>query len=289
MQRHIIDIHPHIISPETERYPITPLGGKRSKWSEERPVDFPGLVAEMDAAGIAQAAIVHSSTTYGYNAAYVADSIESDPARFAGVFAVDVREADAPAQIRHWVTDRGLHGLRLFAAGSTVQADQSWIADGSTHPAWACAQTLDIPVALSIRQPAIPHLIDIMTRFPKVRIIIDHLMLSPIEDGPPYAASAPFLSLADFPQVFLKLTTNNVRRADTGLATAETFFGLLAERFGSHRIAWGSNFPNEPGTLKQQVEEAEAALAFLPERDQDNIFRGTAVALYPSLVRESVQ
>ena len=32
----IIDIHPHIISDDTVKYPITPLGNKRSKWSEER-------------------------------------------------------------------------------------------------------------------------------------------------------------------------------------------------------------------------------------------------------------
>jgi predicted TIM-barrel fold metal-dependent hydrolase len=279
----IIDIHPHIISADTVRYPITPLGGKRSKWSEERPADFPSLVAEMDTAGIGKAAIVHSSTTYGYNAAYVADSIDDHRDRFAGVFAIDVRGADAPEQIRHWVVDQGLHGLRLFAAGSTVKADQSWIADLSTYPAWACAQELSIPVALSIRQEAIPHLIDIMTRFPRVTIIVDHLMLSPIDDGPPYKASAPLFGLADFPQVFMKLTTNNVRRARDGASTPETFFGLLVKVFGSDRIGWGSNFPNEQGTLKQQVEEAKAALCFLPQADQDNILCNTAVRLYPTL------
>jgi len=283
MVRHIIDIHPHIISPDVVRYPITPLGGKRSKWSEERPVDFPGLIAEMDAAGVAQAAIVHSSTTYGYNAAYVADSINAHRDRFAGVFAIDVREPDAPAQIRYWVQERGLHGLRLFAAGSTVKADQSWIAHPSTHPAWACAEELGIPVALSIRQEAIPHLVDILERFSKVAIIVDHLMLSPIDDGLPYAASAPLFSLAAFPQVAMKLTTNNVRRGREGKATHETFFGKLVDVFGSQRVGWGSNFPNEPGTLKQQVEEAKAALAFLPVADQDNIFAGTARTLYPTL------
>ena len=278
----IIDIHPHIISPDIARYPITPLGGKRSKWSEERPCDFSGLVAEMDAAGIDKAAIVHSSTTYGYNAAYVADSIEGRRDRFAGVFAIDVREPDAAAQIRHWV-GRGMSGLRLFAAGSTVKADQSWIAAPSTYPAWACCEELDLPVALSIRQEALAHLIDIMDRYPGVRIVIDHLLLSPIADGPPYKESAGLFGLAKFPQVFLKLTTNNIRRAWDGLATPETFFGQLVDAFGSARIGWGSNFPNEAGTLKEQLAEAKTALAFLPQADRDNIFGGAAMRLYPSL------
>ncbi len=281
----LIDIHPHIISPDTTRYPPAPLGGKRSAWSLQRPVDFAGLVASMDAAGIDKAAIVHSSTTYGYDNSYVADAIAGHRNRFTGVFSVDIRTPDAAERIRHWV-NRGLEGLRLFAAGSTVTGSQAWIAEPSTHAAWRCCQELDLPVAISMRQEGLPHLVDVMTRFPYVRIVIDHLLLSPIEDGPPYRASAGLFSLAQYRNIFLKLTTNNVRRARDGLATPETFFGQLVQAFGSARIAWGSNFPNEPGTLAEQVREARNALAFLTPEDQQNIFCRTAMALYPSLADE---
>jgi predicted TIM-barrel fold metal-dependent hydrolase len=278
----IVDIHPHIISTDTTRYPISPLGGKRSAWSETRPVDFTALVASMNAAGIDKSAIVHSSTTYGYNNSYLADAIAGHHDRFTGVFSVDVSAGDAPAQIRYWV-DRGLSGLRLFAAGSTVKTDQSWIANPSTYPAWECCQHIELPVTISMRQPALAHLIDVMQRFPRVRIVIDHLLLSPIEDGPPYRQSAGLFSLAQYPNVFLKLTTNNIRRSRDGLSTPETFFGQLVQAFGSSRIAWGSNFPNEEGTLAQQLQEARAALSSLSMGDQDNIFCHTAMTLYPSL------
>lgn len=282
MPTQLIDIHPHIISADLERYPISPLGGKRSEWSRERPVDFDGLAAAMDAAHIDKAAIVHSSTTYGYDNSYVADAIAAHRNRFAGVFSVDVAASDAPERILHWVR-RGLSGLRLFAAGSTVKGDQSWIAHPATFPAWRCCEELDLPVAISMRQEGLAHLFDVMTRFPGVRIVIDHLLLSPIDDGPPYGASAGLFSLAAFPKVTLKLTTNNIRRSRDGLATAESFFGQLVHSFGSDRIAWGSNFPNERGTLAEQVREAKTALSFLPPADQHNIFCGTAQRLYPSL------
>lgn len=282
MQTRLIDIHPHIISPDTARYPVAPLGGKRSEWSLARPVDFAGLVAGMDAAGIDKAAIVHSSTTYGYDNSYVADAIAGHEDRFTGVFAVDVGKADAPERIRHWV-DRGLSGLRLFAAGSTVKGDQSWIAAPATFPAWRCCEELGLPVAISLRQQGLPWLIEVMSRFPGVPIVIDHLLLSPIADGPPYSASAGLFGLAQYPNVVLKLTTNNIRRSRDGLATPETFFGQLVDTFGAARIAWGSNFPNEKGTLAEQVEEAKSALSFLPAPDQDHIFSRTAMALYPSL------
>ena len=282
MSTRLIDIHPHIISPDAARYPIAPLGGKRSEWSITRPVDFAGLVAQMDAAGIQKAAIVHSSTTYGYDNSYLADAIAGHGDRFTGVFSVDVRTSDAPTQIRHWV-GRGLSGLRLFAAGSTVKSGQEWIADPATYPSWSCCEDLRLPVAISMRQEGLPHLIDILTRFPRVRIVIDHLLLSPIEDGPPYRDSSGLFSLARYPSVFLKITTNNIRRCRSGLSTPESFFGKLVDEFGASRLAWGSNFPNEKGTLAEQVQEATAALSFLAPTVQDDIFRRTAMALYPSL------
>jgi L-fuconolactonase len=282
MPTKLVDIHPHIISADTARYPITPLGGKRSEWSHTRPVDFAGLVSAMNTAGVDKAAIVHSSTTYGYNNSYLADAIADHHDRFTGVFSVDVRAADAPSRIRHWVS-RGLSGLRLFAAGSTVKASQAWIAEPATFAAWQCCQEGDLPVAISMRLEGIPHLIEVLTRFPKVRIVIDHLLLAPIAEGPPYRASAGLFNLAQYRNVFLKLTTNNIRRSRHGAATPESFFGQLVEAFGSSRIAWGSNFPNEEGTLTQLVWEARTTLAFLPAADLENIFCRTAMALYPSL------
>ena len=76
----IIDIHPHIISDDTVKYPITPLGNKRSKWSEERgSLTAEKLIDAMKSAGVDKAVVVHSTTTYGYNCDYVADSAAKYP------------------------------------------------------------------------------------------------------------------------------------------------------------------------------------------------------------------
>ena len=56
----IIDIHPHVISTDTARFPLAPLGGTQSAWSRERPTSWQQMIAEMDAAGIAKSAIVSS-------------------------------------------------------------------------------------------------------------------------------------------------------------------------------------------------------------------------------------
>src|SRR2546429_10013514 len=81
----VIDIHPHVVSPDTKRYPLAPLGGTQSTWSSERPTTYETLLKEMDAAGVNKAAIVHSSTAYGYDNSYVADAVAAVPSRFTAV------------------------------------------------------------------------------------------------------------------------------------------------------------------------------------------------------------
>ncbi len=282
MPTKIIDIHPHIISRDTGRYPLSPLGGEQSGWSRDRPVTFEQLVAAMDEAGVDKAAIVHSSTTYGFDNSYVADAVASQPGRFTGVFSVDVLAPDAREKIRYWV-GRGLSGLRLFTTGSTMPGQAPWLEDPRLLPAWECAGELGIAICVQMTPSAIPQLEELLRRYPGFRVIIDHLMKPPIEDGPPYARASFLFELARHRNLFLKLTTRNVEEARRGKATPETFFSRLVKEFGASRIAWGSNYPASEGTLPRFVTEAKKALATLPQEDQEWILHRTAQALYPAL------
>jgi predicted TIM-barrel fold metal-dependent hydrolase len=109
----VIDIHPHIISDDATRYPPAPLFGKRSDWSQERPCTVNSLIAAMDEAGVDKAAVVHSSTTYGFDNSYVVDGCNQFTDRLIAVGSVDVAAHDAVPVIRGWV-DKGLKGLRIF-------------------------------------------------------------------------------------------------------------------------------------------------------------------------------
>ncbi len=119
----VIDIHPHIISPDTVRYPPAPLRGQQSDWSKERPQTFAQLVAEMDAGGVARAAIVQASTYYGFDNSYVADSIATDPQRFTGICTINVIAADAIPVLEGWLR-RGFSGLRIFTGGASHATDE---------------------------------------------------------------------------------------------------------------------------------------------------------------------
>jgi L-fuconolactonase len=278
----ILDIHPHIISTDEKRYPRAPIGGNQSDWSAERPTSINQMIAAQDKAGVRKAALVQASTCYGHDSSYVADAIAARPDRFTGVFSCDIIQPNATVEMNRWI-GKGMTGMRVFTTGSTMPGQADWLDSPETFPAWALAAEKNIPVALQMTAKAIPQVINLITRFPKLRVVLDHLARPVQEDGPPYKGADSLWSLVPYKNVFLKATERNFEGAHKGKAIPETFFGRLVSDFGASRIAWGSNFPASERTLPQLVALAQENLSFLPAHDREWIFAGTAKVLYPAL------
>lgn len=276
------DIHPHIISDDETRYPPAPLFGKRSDWSQERPNTVENLIAAMDEAGVAKAAIVHSSTTYGFDNSYVVDGCNQYPDRLVAVGSVDMVADDACDVIRSWV-GKGLKGLRVFTGGSTKDFDPAELEDPRAFKAWDLLGELGLPMCIQTGPIGLPQVTMLSKRFANVAIIMDHLGRPDVLDGPPYANAASLFELAALPNIYLKLTPRIFGDVKKGKASAETFFPKVVAAFGADRLAWGSNFPTSPGTLSEIKSEAEAGLACLSDEDRAWIFGRTAAKLYPTL------
>jgi predicted TIM-barrel fold metal-dependent hydrolase len=278
----IVDIHPHIISDDETRYPPAPLFGKRSDWSQERPSTVEALIAAMDAAGVAKAAVVHSSTTYGFDNSYVVDGCRQYQDRLVAVGSVDVLREDAPQRIREW-RQRGLAGLRLFTGGSTKEFDPSELDDPRSFPAWELCAELGITMCIQTGPVGLPQVTALAKRFPKVKIILDHLGRPDVLDGAPYARAQSMFDLAPLENICMKLTPRIFGDVKKEKASAETFFPRVVQEFGASRLAWGSNFPTSPGTLSEILATAQAELACLSDEDRAWIFGKTAKQLYPGL------
>lgn len=277
-----IDIHPHIISTDTARYPRAPLGGKQSDWSSERPVSVEQMLAAMDEAGIDKAAIVQASTCYGHDNTYVADAVAAHPNRFTGVFSVDIMAPDAKEKMQHWLS-KGLTGLRLFTFGSTMSEQANWLDDPKSYAGWAAAGELGLSVCLQMSAKAIPQAASMAQRFPNVKILLDHCARPSLEDGAPYAAAQSLFDLAKHTNIFLKLSPRVFHACRKGKATPETFFAKLVGEFGAQRLAWGSNYPSNEGTLPGLLQLGRESLASLSKADQEWIFAKTAQTIYPVL------
>lgn len=284
----VIDIHPHIISDDERRYPPAPLFGKRSDWSQERPNTVQSLIAAMDQARVAKAAVVHSSTTYGFDNSYVVDGCALYRDRLVAVGSVDMLDDNADGVIRAWV-DKGLAGLRIFTGGSTKDFDPSELEDPRSFKAWETCAELGLPMCIQTGPIGLPQVTMLARRFPAVNIILDHLARPDVLDGPPYANAQGLFALAALPNIYLKLTPRIFGDVKKEKASAETFFPKVVEAFGAGRLAWGSNFPTSPGTLAEILANARAGLASLTDDERAWIFGKTALSLYPSLATTNTE
>ncbi|WP_037517420.1 amidohydrolase family protein [Sphingobium yanoikuyae] len=282
MASNYVDIHPHVISDDEGRYPPAPLFGKRSDWSQERPSTVDTLIAQMDAAGVDKAAVVHSSTTYGFDNSYVVDACNAHPDRLIAVGSVDVLAPDAVTTIRQWV-DRGLAGLRVFTGGSTKEFDPSELDDARAYPAWELLGDLGLTMCIQTGPVGLPAVVALARRFPNVPIILDHLGRPDVTDGAPYTAAQSLFDIAPIQSIYLKLTPRIMGDVKKGGASPESFFPKLVEAFGAQRLAWGSNYPTSEGTLADIKATAQDRLSCLSDEDRSWIFAKTAQSLYPRL------
>jgi predicted TIM-barrel fold metal-dependent hydrolase len=282
MTPEIIDIHPHIISADTERYPIAPQHGHRSKWSATRPITFEQLSAEMDEAGVSKAAIVHSSTTYGTDNSYVADCVAQHPDRFTGVYSFDLLAPDALTTFDEWLA-RGMGGIRLFTGGATHQSDGSWLVNPATFPIWERCAELGMTMAVQTTPDGLSMVAELAERFPSVKIALDHCGRPNLEEGPPYVSCAGLFALAKYENVYMKITPRTFDLAQAAPGGAEPFFASLVEVFGADHLAFGSNYPASAGPLKTLIEQGNACFAGLSDEERAWIWGRTAKALYPML------
>jgi predicted TIM-barrel fold metal-dependent hydrolase len=281
----IFDLHTHIISPDTDRYPAKPLGGNRSSWSSERPATLEALLRELDAAGVDKAAVVQAATMYGFDNSYVADSLAGHADRLIGICSIDLVAHDALDRIDHWIGERGFAGVRVRAAdGTTPVRSAAALDDPRLEPAWETLAARRIPVCIQMHSRHAPVLASVLARHPELVVALDHGARPNLDGAPAYSGLAELTALAAFPNVYLKITPVTIRRAaaEPGGDPA-ALIARLVEGFGPGRLAWGSNFPASAGSLTELRALVEQVLAGLADTERADILGGTAARIYPAL------
>ena len=274
----IIDIHAHIISRDTDKYPPQIIPGRESDWAKERRNPVEELLAGMDEAGVAKAAMVQVSTFYGINNTYLADSIAKAPKRLTGVCSLDVL-APETVKILDGLVGRGITGLRIFTGANDVAT----LTDPRSFPVWDYMQSKKLPINVQTGVNGLSYVDQLLKRFPRNTVILDHIAHPDLSDGAPYVKARSLWDLAHYSNLHLKITPRTFELANTGKATPETFFPALVEAFGANRIAWGSNMPSDLPPMTRIVAETHKNLASLSPADRAWVLSGTAKKLYPSL------
>jgi L-fuconolactonase len=281
----VVDVHPHVISPDTVRFPPSPLFGIQSDWSKNRSARPEDLLAEMDSAGVSKAAVVHASTVYGFDNSLVVDAAQRFPKRCVAVGSIDLLADDALETAQSWI-DRGVVCFRIFTGGSTKKVDASTLDDPRTYPVWELMADRGLSMCINTNVSGIPAIVSLARRFPRVPILIDHFAQADCSGGAPFAAAAPLLGMATTGNVYLKLTPAVPAAISKAQADGPAFIKRVVAEFGAGRIAWGSDWPSSAGTMAENLAVAKTLIADLSDDEQDLVLGGTALSIFTMLDRD---
>jgi len=268
----IIDTHVHVWVEHCAKYPhhrVTPLPAF--------PVEE--LLSLMEDTNVYHAVLIQPSL-YGYDNAYIADCINRYPDQLIGVGVVDVRSEDVSGQLRYWVEERGLRGIRLMPI--TDPCNDLLNGQGA-HEIFDQAATLGITISLFIAPRHILQVKELIYEYPDTKVIIEHLgRPDDCGDGLEDAVQ-PLLQLANVPSVHVKLSGFHVISSET-YPYSDTYPIIQAvwNAFGSRRIIWGSDVPGvlKKCTYHEILQFVQEKLVFLSGEDRDRILFGNARTLW---------
>ena len=277
------DTHTHAISTDTTKYPLSPLGGTRSEWSQHHAVDIDGLVRALDHAEVERAALVHASTAYGFDNSYAADALARFSDRFVGVCAVDFLSDSAVADLRYWIEERGFTGVRIRAADGTtkVPTPGGGLSDERMTAVWAYVAEQHVPVCIQMHSKNTDQLLKVLAVHPELTILLDHAGRPNAAGGPPYPLLDELGRLARYDGVHLKITPPALQRLqnEPGADVTEVL-RRLAQIFGPRKLMWGSNFPASSGSLPELRDAIEATLTWMDDEQRTDVMGGSAARIY---------
>lgn len=259
----IIDSQLHIFGPETE---------SRAADFGQRPMQAADVVAQMDAAGVARAVVVATSTP---TTEIALDAARMHPARFAVMGSLRLDRPENAEVLGSWRQRPGMLGIRLsFPPWRTP----SWLEDGSAEWFWPAAAQAGLPVMV---WP--PDQLDKFARIaeenPDLKIIVDHfgLYVDVIDDAVGEKLGL-LLALARYPNVGIKASALPCHSSEKyPYKNLHPYLRQVVEVFGPRRVFWGTDLTRLPGTYRQAVTMFTEEMAFLTDEDLDWIMgRGIA-------------
>ena len=271
----IIDSHTHLMTLDTERYPLAdPTSGYRPEFEGSAAA----LRQHMQTAGV-QRALAISTGFYGWDNRYALDQRRENEAWLAVAALVDPASADAPQTLEQLVA-QGACGLRIQRHLFYQQA----LDDPISTPLWRAAADLDLTVDVNATHEEYAAVEARVREFPQTRFVLDHCGYVSGSLAPSDNTTAPVRALAGYDNVYVKLTFLPLasQRAYP-FADAHWMVRELVDAFGPQRCLFGSNFPTaqySPKTSYAQTVELFAEAIDLSAEERAWILGGTAAALW---------
>lgn len=299
----LYDTHAHLISDDWDRYPPLAVKPGLPTRRTDYTVTAEYLIDLMNKHDVPTALAVQRLHVYGYDNSYIIDSWRKYPDRLLPVVMLDTQDPATPARYADLVRNNGVRGFRM-ANTRPSHLDTAWISSPAALEVWKACADLGTPVAVIIFHNqlvyTLPLLRVIAGMFPDLPILVDHLGTAygrtkvelnwAKEAGIPETAlpPAPDFGIADAigifddrPNVCFKLTEVNLDNLHDVGGSPSQLVRRLADRFGAHRLVWGSDVGQSlRWSFEQKASMARDAASLLDPAGQRQFLHDNAARLY---------
>lgn len=280
----IIDTHMHVWSGDPQAFPIVhPYDPNAKPPKDAGTVEM--LVKEMDEFGITQCVIVQA-IYHGWDNRYVAHCLKLYPQRFRVHGLIDPTDPNVADKLEYWMKEHGLSGMR-FSPLYYVGKDE-WLTSDAHHKLWAKASDLGAIFNFFITTPQLPRLEEMIAKYPKVRVVIDHLARVDLKAPDPLPEFQKLLNLAKYPNVWAKVTELSLISPSGKHPYTDTYPWVrrMYDAFGPDKLLWGTGFPGSTRTdngrpdLAHELELFQKDIDIFTEEDRSKILGLNAAKLW---------
>lgn len=236
---------------------------------------FARLRVEMNGAGIARAVLFPEDVKVPTS--IVARLREHDPRNLAVVAAVDPLAPDASRAVEEARSKWGAAGVEMKPS----EGGRRWLNAPEVMPLWAKLEALRIPVSLCIASQDYNQFSDVVTSFPKLRIVLEDLGSGPETMLSQYVPI--LLEYARYPRVHVGISCLfRVSSLPYPYSDLWPAVEAMYEAFGSGRMIWGSGYPEvlSAGGGYQGAVGLLRELPFMSDADLALIQDGNAARLW---------
>lgn len=278
----IIDTHMHVWSDDLERYPFAHPYDKDYQ-PPKIPASLEILRKEMDESGVTHCVLVQT-ICHGWDNRYLVHCLEADRKRFRGQGLIDPTDPKVADKLEFWMTKHRLSGMRFSPI--YYEGKDDWL--GGQDELWKKAEELKAIFNYFIATAQLPRLEDRIRRYPKVRIVIDHLARIDLKAKDPLPEFEKLLALAKYANVWVKVSELCIISPSEKYPYKDTFPWLrrMFDAFGPDRLMWGTGFPGatraQAGrpSLQQELDLIGKEINFFSAADREKILGRNAAKLW---------
>lgn len=270
----ILDTHLHLIYKDRFSYPwLDGAPAINRQWTAE------GYFAEASALGIDGALHMEVDVAEDDIEGETAFVLSAHPNILGAIAACRPESEGFAAQLDRLRALRKVQGLRRILHTSPDELSQSALFVDNIRRLSGTGIPFDICVLQ--RQLGVGRAL--AARCPEVQFVLDHCGVPDIAGGDIESWRAGITALAELPNVAAKISGIVAYGGpDWGVSTLRPYFEHVIERFGWHRVVWGSDFPvcTLTANLTQWVGATETLLSGASEDEKSALLFRNAERIY---------